>query len=336
MAETTPRINSNQLIEDSEIVDVHVNKIINIAKVAKTNDYNDLDNIPEKFPPSEHTNMHPVVSETTDGMVSKEDSEILGDLTRFTKLRVIYNVEPQDVNKGYKSIDITFNFEDIFLNNGTMSELQVDTIQKLIRFIGSSLDPNIYRPIKGDKGDPGDKGESGNWWKPTVSDEGILTWELVKATEESPNGFTINIQGPDGEKGKKGFTGKLPYFENVLGNPLYEQSTTRLKGDILRFTNINDSNNINFFKNLTILDENQCVVFNRFQLNKYAQLYGNKFSLIYCVELERFYEWNDTSSSYTESPTARFDNYFRLNSFVYDTFHDHFLYINNSRRFIGA
>lgn len=327
------RLNSNQLIPDNEIKDVHVKKVIDISKVAKTNNYNDLDNIPKTFPPSEHISQHPIVNDNTNGMMDSESKKKMNKLKTFKFLRIKYDVEPQDVNKGYKSIDITIDINGFNFSDSNMSELEADIVKKIVTIIGSSLDPNIYKPVPGDPGDPGDPGPDGYWWKPSVDNKGFISWSLQKVTAE---GIEIIINGPDGDKGIKGDSGHNAIFSEVFDNPYIVEYDVSLLGNIVHFSNINNPNQLYFCKNLIILDNDFSVIFKRFQAKKYAKIHGNRFKLLYCVENGYFYTWDDNISSYVINYNFSFEDKFKINTFVYDVFLDNFLYIQSNKKFIGV
>lgn len=325
-------MDSNQLITNEEIKDVHVNKVLNISSIAKTNSYKDLKDIPNEFTPEEHS--HKLVTRNNAGLMTNTNKSKLDNAVGFTTMRVNYTVEEQDSNKGYKNINVDIDITQGKLISGNMIEFEGDELRKIIKIIGTSLDPNIYKPIKGDKGDIGDKGDTGFWWCPSVDEDGFITWTLKNHSEN--NGFTLFIKGPDGDKGITGFDGKNAFFDDVISNPFNENYTTRLKGSMFRFLNVNDSNNIQFGENLIILDSDCIIAFKKFQVSRYSKIYGNKFKFIYCAENNQFYEWSDTYNMYVATAKYSFGNIFRLNCFVYDVFLDNFLYIQSNRRFIGA
>lgn len=67
-----------------------------------------------------------------------------------------------------------------------------------------SPDPQSYKWIK-IRGDEGPTGRDGTTWKPTISEEGELTW-----TQDSSSDLptATNIKGPQGERGQKGEDGQ--------------------------------------------------------------------------------------------------------------------------------
>ena len=75
--------------------------------------------------------------------------------------------------------------------------------------------------IQGEKGDTGEKGDIGNYWRPTVDENGNLTWVDSDSTE-IPN--PVNIKGSKGDKGEA-FT-----FEDFTPEQL--ESLKGEKGDI--------------------------------------------------------------------------------------------------------
>lgn len=321
------------LIDDRQIHSVAVSKIIDLARVGLTNDYNDLDNIPETFPPSEHTNQHPAVSDKSNGMMDSESKKKIDKIKTFKFLRIKYDVEPQDINKGYKSIDITININGFNFSDGNMSELESDAVKKIITIIGTSLDPNIYKPVLGDPGDPGDKGPDGYWWKPSIDDNGFINWSLQKI---SVDGMNINIIGPDGDKGLQGDQGHNAIFKEIIENPYIVEYDISLLGNIIHFANMNNPNQLYFCKNLLVLDNDFSIIFKRFQAKKYAKIHGNRFKLLYCVENEYFYTWDDNAETYVINYNYSFEDKFNINTFVYDVFLDNFLYIQSNKKFIGV
>lgn len=181
------------LIEDREIKSVHVDKVLEIAEVAKTNDYNDLNNKPTSLPPTPHT--HKNATTTKDGLMSKEDKAIVDELKNYSQLSV-------------KNGDVTSNLvpknhaDTIVIEAGDNIEITTDVANNKI-VISAKL-PTQDGNIVGPKGDIGPKGDTGFTWRPTVSDSGDLSWTKSNSTTVPT---AVNIKGPQGDKGLKGEQG---------------------------------------------------------------------------------------------------------------------------------
>ena len=328
-------MSSNQLIQDEEISNVHVRKVFGISKVAKSNSYKDLDDIPETFPPAEHSSSHPVVSEDKNGMITPDIKKKIKNTVGFHTLNVKYNVEPKDSKKGYTDLDIFLELSELTLSDDTMSELEVDEADKIIKIIGTSLDPNIYKPVKGDQGDPGDKGLSSYWWKPSVDENGFISWSLEKSNV--PDGYTLNIKGTKGLKGETGYDGANVFFDKVLNNIYTIDYNLRLRGEMVQFTKDNDSDSIGFFKSFKILDDNMSIISKEFQLDRCVQLYGDNLpEYLYCIQTRKFYKYNSSTKTYDTYNAYNFSNFFTYNNFIYDKRLNNFMYISVNNRFIGV
>ena len=193
------------LIDDRQIHSVDVSKIIDLARVGLTNDYNDLDNIPETFPPSEHT--HPNATETNNGYMSKEDYIKLKNIKEFKYLNIIASNETTKIEaEGYE--------DTLTLKAGKNIVFSYDEATKILSF---AVDYSVEEAdLKGEKGDKGDTGPRGNAWRPIVDIDGNLTFE-INNTEVPPN--LVNIKGKEGKQGDKGEDAPTPIWRNLEGKP---------------------------------------------------------------------------------------------------------------------
>lgn len=194
------------LIDDRQLKSIHVNKVIDIARVGITNVYADLDNIPTEFNPSEHT--HKLATVTNNGYISSKDFIKMNNLENFSKLKITSGGQESTISAS--AIDDTLN-----LVAGENVIFAYDTNSKsLIIDVDYHLDE-----IVGEKGDTGPAGNNGITWKPHISDTYILTF-----VEETDTVTTIipplNIRG---EKGTDGIDGEdaLPVaWDTLAGRPV--------------------------------------------------------------------------------------------------------------------
>lgn len=318
-------------IIDSEILNVHIDKIKGISKVAKTGIYDDLGNIPEYFNPTEHTDFHVKSSETTDGIESNTDKSKMDELKIYSSTKFKYSVDPRDIGKGYENLDITLDSEKVILSSGNQSEIEVDTVGKLLRIIGSSLDPEIYIEKKGDSGEKGDDGEDSTIWIPSVSSTGLLTWRASTAEEDYDLIIKIKNQYTDGNKGKDGKDGKNVNLEDVIDLPFSKYSKL---GGLLKFLNTSDRINYHSEFSLRILI-NSPIIFKPVQAIKLSNKYpdGN-LSYLYCISNEKFYLYDSINKLYIQQIASNVLDKFSANEFIYDTFYDNLFYLSGNCKLI--
>jgi hypothetical protein len=184
---------------DSELESINVLKVVNISKVAITNYYWDLSNIPNKFKPAYHNDIHPVISETSDGLVNIETQKILNQLTStIQNISIQFTPDSSQSFLGYKTINKTWNVtedEDVSfaIQKGKQMELSVDDDNN-INIDVTPIDVSKLTFTKGDDGDKGKNGEDSIVWKPYLDSNGNLAW--LKASSND------NIKNLNGEKGK--------------------------------------------------------------------------------------------------------------------------------------
>ena len=195
------------LIDDRQILSVDVEKILRIARVAKTNNYADLDGIPTEFPPTEHT--HRNASSTESGFMSKEDYNKLHDLKNFSNIKVLKGADNVTTIKPTK-IDDTLTI--------TAGDNVIITYDETNNNIGISVDySKEIESLEGEKGKPGDKGDNGITWRPNYS-LGKISYIKDENNLETPID-SFNIKGEKGDKGSDA----LPVdWNNLLGKPAGE------------------------------------------------------------------------------------------------------------------
>lgn len=193
------------LIDNRQIHSVHVNKIIDLALVGKTNSFPDLDNIPETFPPEEHT--HALADSEHNGFMSSEDYVKLHNFKEFKYLKVLVNGQENTITAS--SIDDT-----LILEAGKNIVFAYDEATKILSFSVDYTEEEAN--LKGDPGDPGDPGPKGDTWRPIVDIDCNLSWE-ISLTSVPPD--SLNIRGKEGPQGNEGDPAPTPTWENLNGKP---------------------------------------------------------------------------------------------------------------------
>lgn len=203
------------LIDDRQIRSVHVNKIIDLAKVGISNQYKDLDGIPTEFQPIKHE--HPLATLANNGYMSKEDFKKVKELKEFKYLR-IKNLKSTDL--GDKIIEAATYDDTITIEAGDNVVFKWD---EAIRKLTISIDYNLDDGLKGPKGDTGPKGDAGITWRPKVNSDGKVSY-TNDSNSEPPD--PVYVRGADGPQGARGADAPTPEWNNLPNKP------TGNRGDI--------------------------------------------------------------------------------------------------------
>ena len=209
------------LIQDRQIKSISINKVTNASKVAKSNNYEDLDNIPTEFNPSSH--IHDKATQAKDGFMSKEDKTKIDTLKSFSKV----SVKNGDVTTEISSDNIA---DTLTLEAGSNVTLTADVSNDKI-----VINTTVEQGPKGDKGETGEtgpqgpQGTAGFTWRPSVDSAGNLTW-TNNSGETTPS--IVNIKGPKGDTGLTGPKGDKG--ETGATGPQGPQGATGVKGDTWR------------------------------------------------------------------------------------------------------
>lgn len=209
------------LIDDRQLKSIHVNKVIDIATVGKTNSYSDLDGIPESFPPTEHT--HELATSTKAGYMSSDQYNTLYKLNNFKTIKVI------SADNKETSITATVLDDTLILSAGKHVVFKYDEESKNL-IIDVDYSEELAN-IKGDKGDPGEDGKNGITWRPYLNEAQELAFTVdLTNSEEPPSAISvIGAVGPSGKNAEPttwenldgkphGNTGDVVYINNDLDN----------------------------------------------------------------------------------------------------------------------
>lgn len=303
---------NTNLYEDSELKDIYYKKVKGLSLVGQTNQYSDLDNIPETFTSAEHVDMHPVVSSTQNGMMTSDVFNVFDNYHNFKKFKVI--------NRDNSTITIdSDNFK--YISGRNTVELSGDDSTKTISMLGSGLDTTGINFKQGDQGDSGQNGNDGYIWIP-ILENNVIRWELLEDTNIISS---YNIQGSQGEKGSDGFQCLL--LDITEDNPfLYGND-----GELLKF---NNENTFITEPLLSVLNEDYAIALYGFHRYRFAEMYGNKFKAIYNCKTGKFYTYNEDENAYiNESVDFDRTNIFNKNSFILDESTNHVYYIDGTYEF---
>lgn len=331
------RINSNQLIEDREISyprGCHYRKIIGLAIATQTNSYYDLSNIPTTFKPIEHTNQHPIVTLDRDGMISSQIFDKLSKIKNYSKFRFDYDVESQDIHKGYTDVHKTVPTNLSIIEGGTDVILSANTNTNEVIITGKSLDLDKVQVYPGPQGPQGQSGKNGKYWLPNINQNThVIQWTLTSG-DIDPRGKNFNVKGPRGDKGKTGVRGFLPMFNKIIENPFYGR-----KGEIFCCTNSKDlkprsRSAMIVWTNMTVFPITRV---QEYFMENLTDVLRNKFRRFYNLEQQRFYiiEWDSVLGKYDWKDLSEDMSYYAYpGQIIYDTYYDNMYYVHNSYKLI--